>query len=229
MTELQHFGDNVWTMSGDTVRMVAIPFATRMTIIRLANGNLWVHSPVAPTEERIAAVHSLGPVVHIVAPNKIHSLGFAQWKEQFPSAIGWVSPQFRDRHPDIPADKILGDEPDSEWPSEIGYHIFRGSVFLDEVLFLHKESSTLIVTDLIQRHDPLEQNWFWRVIKKWAGVLGSGGTARDLRATFRDRESARRSRDQILSWEFDNLIVCHGACINGGAHEYVRNALAWLD
>ena len=102
-------------------------------------------------------------------------------------------------------------------------------MFLDEVVFCHRASRTLIVTDLIQRHDADAQPWFWRIVKGWAGVLGKGGTARDLRASFRDRDAARRSRELIMGWDFENLVISHGACMSGGAKPYVNDAFAWLD
>jgi hypothetical protein len=87
----------------------------------------------------------------------------------------------------------------------------------------------LIVTDLIQRHDPHGQSWWWRVVKGWAGVLGSeGGTSRDLRWTFRDKAAARRSAERILAWDFDRLVIAHGACVEHGARAVVARAFAWL-
>ena len=145
----------------------------------------------------------LGQVTHIVAPNKIHSLGIGQWKDLFPEAKSWVSPGFEKRHPDFEADAALADAAPSEWHDEIDQHVFQGSAFLDEVVFCHRASGTLIVTDLIQRHDADAQSWFWRIVKGWAGILGKGGTARDLRASFRDRDAARHSRDLIMRWDFE--------------------------
>jgi len=216
-------------MAGDDARMYGIPFATRMTIIRLKSGGLWIHSPVLPNAERLAAVNELGPVKHLIAPNKIHSLGIDPWKARYPEAKVWVSPQFNQRHPRIKADAILDNDPPPVWRGEIDQCIFDGSLFLDEVLFVHQPSRTLIVTDLIQKHDPAAQSWFSRHLKKFAGVLGKdGGTALDLRATFRDRSAARRSLERILHWDFDNLIISHGLCVHGGARPVVEKAFSWL-
>ena len=75
MSVLTEFGPDIWTVEGETVRMLGlVPFTTRMSVVRLSSGELWVHSPVDPTPERLEAVRELGPVTHIVAPNKIHSL-----------------------------------------------------------------------------------------------------------------------------------------------------------
>ena len=96
---MQPFGQNIWTMNGDRVRMYGVvPFATRMTVVRLASGGLWLHSPVRPTPDRRRAVDELGPVEHLVAPNKIHGLGIAhghclqgEAKDDVSRAFAWIA------------------------------------------------------------------------------------------------------------------------------------------
>ncbi|MEM1316145.1 MAG: DUF4336 domain-containing protein, partial [Pseudomonadota bacterium] len=205
-----------------------LPFETRMTVVRLAGGGLWLHSPVAPTPARLEAAAALGPVEHLVAPNLIHSLGVAPWKAAHPEATVWVSPGFAARHPDLPADIAFGPRIRPPWSGEIEHGLIEGHALLDEVVFLHRRSATLIVTDLIQKHDPARERWLWRQVKGLAGVLGRrGGTSRDIRLTVRDRAAFRRSVARVLDWEFDNLVISHGFCVKGGAKDEVRRALAW--
>lgn len=228
MSCLCEFGDRLWLVDGDDVSLMSIPFSTRMTVIKLESGGLWLHSPVEPTPERCSAVDGLGTVEWLVAPNKIHSLGILPWKERYPKARVWVSPQFRARHVDIPTDGVLTEDAPSAWRGEIDQLLFCGSFFLDEFIFLHRRSRTLIVTDLIQRHDPATETWFWRQTKDLAGVLGEhGGTSRDLQWTFRDRAAARGSAKRLLGWDFDQLVISHGMCERSGAKRLVERALAW--
>lgn len=228
MSLLQPFGNAIWICNGPRVRMMTIPFGTRMTVIELEAGRLWVHSPLAPSPEVYEAVDAMGSVEFIVAPNKIHSLGVAPWKERYPSAEVWVSPRFQKRHPDTPFDHIIGVTTPDDWGRKIQALCFAGSFFLDEVVFFHEASRTLILTDLIQRHDPSEENCFWRWAKRAAGVLGdSGGTARDLRSTFHDRVAARKSAELLLRWDFDRVIIAHGRCITDNARRTVEQAFEW--
>ncbi len=188
-----------------------------------------MHSPVVPDDLLFETVDTLGPVEYLIAPNKIHSLGVTPWKERYPRAEVWLSPDFNKRHPNIRGDAVFGVGAANRWTDEIDFHVFEGSSFLDEVVFFHKASRSLLVTDLIQKHDPGAQSWFWWLVKRIVGVLGKdGGTGRDLRATFRDRAAARQSRDYILNWDFENLIVCHGQCLRGGAKASVQEAFSWL-
>ncbi len=227
---MQPFGPNIWTVNGDDVRMYGVlPFTTRMTVVQLESGGVWLHSPVQPTPEGRRTVDQLGPVEHLVAPNKIHSLGIRPWKALYPSARVWASPGFSKRHPDIAVDALLTNETEAPWSSEIDHCVMDGHAVLDEVTFLHKPSRTLIITDLIQKHESAGESWLWRGVKRMAGILGEGGgVPLDVKLSVRDKAALRRSIETVLAWDFDNLIIAHGHCLQGGAKESVRRAFDWI-
>lgn len=230
MSKLQSFGQNIWTMTGDDVRMFkVVPFTTRMTVVRLASGGVWLHSPVRPTPERRRAVDELCPVEHLVAHNIIHSLGIEPWRAFYPSAGVWASPGFKKRHPDIPVDAALTSDVEAPWSDEIDHCVIEGHAVLDEVVFLHKPSRTLIVTDVIQKHEAAGETWLWHRVKRMAGILGKdGGVPLDVKLSVRDKTAMRRSIETILGWDFDNLIIAHGHCRQGGAKDDVSRAFGWL-
>lgn len=227
---LTPLADDLWIMDGDRVRMLSIPFPTRAVIVRLSDGSLWVHSPVQATPERLEAVAKLGPVAHIVAPNKFHHLHVGAWQQRFCEAKTWAGPGLVARNPGPSFDAELGDAPEAEWSKDLDQLVFAGSFMLTEVIFLHRASKTLVLTDIVQNHDPAHESWPWRVIKRANNVLAPGGGApRDWRLTVRDRDAARRSRDRMLAWDFDRLVISHGRRVETGAHAYVEQAFAWLD
>lgn len=226
---LTAFADEIWIADGDRVRMLGIPFCTRMTVVRLADKGLWLHSPVAARDELVAAVRALGPVRHIVAPNKFHHLFVNSWLERVPVASAWAGPQLTERV-ELHFDHQLGETAEPCWAEDLDQLIFAGSKILSEVVFFHRRSRTLIVTDIIQNHEPESDGWFWRTVKRLNGVLApNGGAPKDWRATVRDREAARAARDRMLTWDFDRLILAHGRCVAAGARAQVERAFAWLD
>lgn len=226
---IEQFGEQLWIVAGDRVRMLGIPFQTRMTVARLSDGGLWLHSPVAATDERVAAVEALGPIRHIVAPDKFHHLFVREWTERFPYATSWADPQLAARV-DLSFDQWLSDAAEACWIRDLDQLIFAGSKVLSEVVFLHRKSRSLILTDIIQRHEPTADRWFWRTIKRLNGIVApDGGAPRDWRLTVRDRDAARAARDRMLNWQFDRLVVTHGRCIESGAKAWVARAFAWLD
>lgn len=71
--QLRPWTDDIWTVEGPEISYrlwgLTLPCPTRMTIIRLPDGELWVHSQVACMPDLVAAVEALGPVAAIIAPN----------------------------------------------------------------------------------------------------------------------------------------------------------------
>lgn len=229
MTDLRPFAEDIWLLEGDTVHLKGIPFPTRSVIIRLNNGEVFVHSPIALTPERIAAVNTLGSVTHLIEPNRIHSLYLEAWRREWPQATAWVSPRFSDHHPEIDADVILENEAPPAWRNQIDQIVIEGHSVLDEVWFCHRASGSLIVTDLIQKHDPAGNDFVRRLLKRAAGLLGEkGGTAIDIRLSFKDRKLARFCLEEVLDWEFERLILSHGLCLTACAKAEVRRAMSWL-
>src|SRR3546814_2721760 len=64
----------------------SIPFPTRMTVVRLAGGRLWVHSPIAPDTVLFEAIDALGDVAWLVAPNSLHYWYVTDWQRRYPVA-----------------------------------------------------------------------------------------------------------------------------------------------
>lgn len=222
--------EGIWTLEGSRVRMLGIPFETRMTVIQLASGGLWLHSPVEADAPRMAAVRELGPVQHIVAPNRLHHLFVGQWKQQFPSACTWAEAALYDRAGVGPFDERLPEAAPAIWRDDIDQLRFEGSAILPEMVFFHLRSRSLIVTDIIQNHDPSSDGWFWRTVKRLNGIgAPHGGAPRDWRMSVRDRKTASERRDALLEWDFVRVIIAHGICIDADARQFVERAFRWLD
>ena len=98
---LKPVGEDLWLVDGPIVRMaylrVSIPFPTRMVVVRLANGELFLWSPTEPDDDLRAGIDDLGPVRHLVSPNKIHYAHVAACKRAYPKATAWASPGVRER------------------------------------------------------------------------------------------------------------------------------------
>ena len=65
---------DIWVADGPSVPFFGFRYPTRMTVVRLADGGLWVCSPIALSPPLAEAVNVIGPVRHLVSPNKIHHL-----------------------------------------------------------------------------------------------------------------------------------------------------------
>lgn len=226
---LRELDEDLWILDGPRVRMLGIPFTTRMTIIRLTDGGLWLHSPVAASEGQLSELEALGPIRHLVAPNKFHHRFLPDWMARYPYATSWAGPQLRERVP-IQFDHELADTAEACWAADLDQLLFGGSRVLPEAVFYHRSSRTLILTDIFQSHEPDADGWLWRTVKRINGISAPhGGVPRDWQTTVSDRAAARAARDRMLGWGFDRLVITHGRCIERGARAQVERAFAWLD
>ena len=205
-----------------------IPFTTRMTVVRLSNGDLWLHSPTAYTEELADALSKLGRIAHLVSPNFIHYAHIAEWKEHFPDAIAWASPHVKERaasqEVDVRFDRDLGSEAPAEWADVLKQTIIPGTL-MDEVVFFHEDSKTLILADTIQNFELNKIRQPYRFLV-WAAraYAPRGQMPIDLRSTFypKKREVGEAVKT-ILSWKPERILLSHGKCIDGDA----QKALTW--
>jgi hypothetical protein len=68
-----------------------------MTVIRLACGDLLVHSPTCLTPELKATVEKLGIPRWIVGPNRIHYWWIPEWKSAYPSTSIYLAPRIKEQ------------------------------------------------------------------------------------------------------------------------------------
>lgn len=226
---LEEFGPSLYTAEGPTVSFYGFPYPTRMAVVRLYDGGAWVWSPVALTDELANSVEAIGPVRHIVSPNKIHHLFLAEWARRWPDARLYAPPGLARRRPALRFDADLHDEPDSAWASDIDQVIFRGSFAMEEVVFFHRASHTAIVCDLIQRHaEETMTGWKGKLMQLDSLVGEHGSTPREWRMTFLRRGPARAARHKVLGWRPSRLLIAHGKCAQAGATAIIEEALSWI-
>jgi len=226
---LEPFGPSLWIADGPTVPFYGFPYPTRMALAKLADGGVWVWSPVALTPALAGAVEAIGPVREIVSPNKIHHLFLAAWAERWPEARVHAPPGLARRKPELRFDAELGDAPDPAWAGEIDQTVFHGSLFMEEVVFFHRPSRAAIVCDLVQRHDPATLRGWKGWLMRLDGLVGErGSTPREWRASFLRRGPARAARDTLLAWRPERLVIAHGACAREDASAILADALAWI-
>jgi len=226
---LKEFGPSLYFADGPTVPFFGFPYPTRMVVAGLSDGSAWVWSPVALTEELATAVEAIGPLRHIVSPNKIHHLFLGEWADRWPNARLYAPPGLAQKKPELRFDAELGDEPDLAWAEDIDQVVFRGSLAMEEVAFFHRASRTAIICDLIQRHPESKMSGWRGMLMRLDGLVGEyGSTPREWRASFLRRGPARNARDKVLGWKADRLLIAHGKCAQSEATSIIAKALSWI-
>ncbi len=179
-----------------------------MTVIRLPAGEMWIHSPVALTEELAQQIARIGPVGHLVAPNTLHYWWVGEWKTPLPEALVWavsrLDPGASGR---MPPSYALQDEPPAAWGGAIDQVIVEGSRLM-EADFFHRPSRTLLITDMIENFEKERvRSRFYRWLFRIGGVIDPDGmTPSDLRPTF------AKQRDQLpRRGEADDRVAAEAA------------------
>lgn len=231
MTDLPAFAENVWIVDGPNVRDMGVMFTTRMAIVKLSDGSLWVNSPVSLPFDTLERIAECGPVKYILAATPRHVWRLAAWHTLFPEAQLWAprTTPFTLKNGHLPFTGTLGDVPPQGWANDVDQLTFKGNPLIEEVMFFHKQSRTVILDDLIQIHPIVKGKPLRNSLFILAGVASPlGGVPLDIRLSFTNRELARRSLEKLLSWDFDKLVIAHGVCVGKDAKPFVARAFRWL-
>jgi hypothetical protein len=208
-------------------RFYGLEVGTRMTVMRLADGSLLLHSPVALDAELRRELDARGPVRFAVAPNRVHHLYAGEVAKAYPQARLWVAPGLERKRPDLAFEGVLGDEAPAPWKGQVDQVFFRGRPFENEVVFLHRASRTLLMCDLAFNFGP-RSHPATRLLMRLLRSYGRFGPSRLDPLLIRDRAAARASLERILAWDFDRVVIAHGDVLERGGREALRAGYAWL-
>lgn len=230
---LEQLGPELWVADGGVASFFGFDYPTRMAVVRLDDGGLWLWSPIALDPELEAEVAALGPVRHLVSPNKLHHLFLAQWKARFPDAKLWGTASTVARFKHLHFAGTLTDDPPPDWAGQIDQFHFTNSPFLDEVTFFHRRSRTAIIADLSQpfgrafldRHWP---RWLRWIARRARMVEGWGYPPLEVRFSFRHRAAGRAKVRALIAEAPERVVVAHGEIVRSGGAEYLRRAFSWL-
>lgn len=230
---LEPLGSNLWFADGGIVSFKGFDYPTRMAVIRLADGGLWLWSPVKKTAVIEHEVRALGPVQHIVSPNKLHYLFLSEWHAVFPNAELWGTAATISKCSDLRFREPLADDPPAEWRGQIDQFYFTNSPFMDELIFFHRASRTAIIADLSQSFSEtfLKNHWPWwmrPVVRFSKMVEGWGYPPIDYRISFRQRTSARPKIRALIDGHPEHIVVAHGEVVRTGGEAFLRRAFSWL-
>ncbi|CEM35066.1 unnamed protein product [Vitrella brassicaformis CCMP3155] len=232
VTVLRTMGDGVHFLE-QPLLIGGVSFGLRSVVIELnSSRDLMVINPVAPTRELIKLVNSLrGTVKAIVVPNTSpeHQPYVQEFLDRCPGAKVYASRLPRDDSYRV--DELLSEEAPPMWKGVIEQAVLDGSASFREVVFFHKPSKSLIVTDFCAMVDDAyiaEQNYVDSVVtENTAMILGlynqTGLLVDRVLTSYPLRNKGFIQR--LLSWPFARIVPAHGVAPIKGDASYVRSLL----
>jgi hypothetical protein len=226
-TKLEQIADGVWGHE----RAIKLPggmlLPSRATIVRVRDGSLAIHSPLAIDDDAAKSIDALGDVRAIVAPSCVHWMFVAGAKKRYPKARLYGPPGLEKKLKGIPFDRLPEEGNIKGLGDEIVVKRIQGVPYMTEHSFLHEPSRSLIVTDLMFNvHDC--QGFMMKLFFKMVGTWGKTAQSRFWRFLVRDRAAAAKSALEVLAWDFERIVVAHGEVVDCDARERARDALAWM-
>ena len=202
--------DDLWVLNRPA-RLGPIDLGHRMTVVRLASGRLWVHSPVALDDEIRTELDALGEVENFFAPE----------------ARFYAAPGVRDEHPELPFTDTLDPQAPSAWADQLGQTLLGGMPKINEVVFLHPQSETLITADMafnLDRGVDLATG----LVLRMTGCCDHFGVSRLYKMKIKDEGAMRRSVDEVLAWDFNRIVLGHGRVVEKDGQQILKDAYDFL-
>lgn len=219
--------DQIWIYDYP-IRFASMNLFARMTIIKLDDETLMIHSPCEISDLLKDEIDAIGDVKYIVAPGSYHHLFVTSFQLKYPNAETFLCPGLERKRPDIKFDWILGNQPDHRWSNVLDQVVVQGTKYIWEVAFFHRPSKTLILVDLLEnigdnyKHptDRLLRFWWKVVFKMW----NNPKAAPEYQMGWGRKDIVKRGLSKILSWNARRVILAHGEPIENNVTNILRSA-----
>ena len=215
--------ENIWTLDGD---WYDTPFRRRMTIVKLSCGELVVHSAIRLKESDYSKINSFGKVGYIIVPNNMHSDDAPFFKIKYPDAKLFVPrASLKKVSKFCTVDGVLP----GCWPKELEDEMkcieFKGTRILEEQVFFHISTKTLIAADLVFNMTN-EPTGLMKTFFKWNKIYKRFGPSRIFKWVFiSNLKVAERSFGDILTLDFDRVVMSHGDVLDSNGQSKFREGL----
>lgn len=230
---LQHIDTNLW-VAEQPLKFMGLSVGTRMTVLRLTDNSLLLISPIQITAQIKQELDQLGIVKYLIAPNLFHYLYLSECQKIYSKAQVIAPPDLKIKQPNLKIDKIFTQD-EINFNSELEYRLFSGFQVLiitqikkvNEIVFYHPSTKTLIITDSAFNFD---DSYPW-VTQFAARIINSYQTLKPSwleKVAIQDKQLVKQSIDEILTWNFDRVIMGHGKIVETNAKQELAAGYQWL-
>lgn len=211
MLKLIKLDENIW-YSDQILSNGLISFGIRMVVVKLSSGGLLLHSPIDLDASLIDELRIKGEVKYIIAPNFFHHVYAKAAKDLYPNAQLFISYGLERKIKDLEYYAFLSEE-EQRWSNDLDLICIQGMPKLNEFVFYHKSTSTLICSDFVFNIQK-ETNFCMKLLWKFAGTYKNFGQSRIWRFMVQDKEQMIKSVKRVLNWDFKRIVMAHGEIID---------------
>lgn len=225
---LRPLAEGVWVAERAFMPSPSAPdIGGKTTIIKLSSGSLFVHNPLLLTPDLAAALAAIGPVSHVVSASMAHHGYLAQWLAAYPDAAGLAPPALAAKFPDLRLAAALGDEPPADLAADLDQVYVSSVPTFSEVVFFHRASGTLIITDLLMRIGGKGEGVGTR--SRLVGAVFRGPVRLATRTVLaKDKGAFREQVGRIAAWDAKRMVMAHGTVVEGNVQAVLREWFPFL-
>jgi len=199
-----------------------IDFARNVTLLRLRDGRVVIHSTARFTEKDLAAIRTFGEPGWLVDATLMHDT-YAKEGRAALTGLPYLAPDGFTKVSGIATQPL--ESPPSKWAKEIDVLKIEGTSKNEHALF-HRRSRTLVVADLFFSFPPEARGWARFFARRVMGLPPTlFGVSRFFRFLISDKEAFARSARTILELDFESVVVAHREPLVNGARPAVERAL----
>ncbi|WP_191057682.1 DUF4336 domain-containing protein [Geminicoccus harenae] len=234
LDQLKPVADGVWIVDSGPHRMLGIPMPVRMAVVRLASGDLILHSPTRYHQPLRRQLEEVGRIRHLLAPNIAHWSYLQTWQRECPGTVTWAAPGLRERRQvrqsGLRIDHDLSGRAPAEWADEIEQVVVPGGGGFTEVALFHRKSRTLLLTDLVVNVETEKLPAPMRLGTHLVGSAAPDGQAPIyLRLVINmKRSQAAPAARRLIDLAPERVIFSHGRWFERDGTLALARSLRWL-
>lgn len=218
----------VWRQIADDVallqypfRVFGIDFARNVTLLRLRDGQVVIHSTAPFTPEDVAAVRKFGDPSWMIDVTLLHDTFAQQGRAALPN-VRYLAPAGFSEISGVVTESLFPAPID--WVDQIDVLPIEGTRKHEHAVF-HRHSRTLVVADLIFSFGASAGSWERFFVRHVMRLPRLRGVSVFFKMLISDRAAFERSMAHLLELDFTRLIVAHRDMIETDGKAVLNQAL----
>jgi len=215
---MQKLAEDIWFIPHQ-LKVLGVDIRRNVTVIRLQSGKLVIHSTAKFSEANIHEIRKLGEPGWLVEGMVDHDTFSKAGREAFPQ-IPFLAPEGFAKRVNFEVQALDAAPP--EWLGQVEVIPIDGAPSMNESVFFHHASGTLVVCDLLFNFPEIPGLWAKFLLLPGLGLNPSPGFSKRLKISIRDKEAFRKSLEKVMALPIKRIVPGHGVVLEDEAKPKAR-------